>query len=88
MLLEHILLSRVYSLTHKVLKHPSPGSSNLHHLGQRYAGDHPRTEAVGNDVQCVTLLPGTTNLGTSLPAQGQQLSEQAREMVNCMSEDY
>lgn len=30
---------------------------------------------------------GTANADTSLPAGGQQLSEQAEEMVNCESEN-
>lgn len=30
---------------------------------------------------------GTANAGISLPAQGQQLSEQAEEMVNYVSEN-
>lgn len=30
---------------------------------------------------------GTANVGVTLPTQGQQLSEQAEEMVNCVSEN-
>lgn len=30
---------------------------------------------------------GTANAGMTLPTQGQQLSEQAEEMVNCVSEN-
>lgn len=30
---------------------------------------------------------GTANAGISLPAQGQQLSEQAEEMINYVSEN-
>lgn len=30
----------------------------------------------------MSAAAGTANAGTSLPAQGQQLSEQAEEMVN------